>query len=290
MKSYFFPVFIENRTNPSEKLVINPNWGSLIHGVLMEKLPEQTVLELHKPQLNGFSQYILGYSDCQFLRKNRHLKELPYLNWFDAETPPDGVWSLSILEDSLIQIFDDILLKNKSVRWDLKYKNCSLIIGSDKFPNIIEESSFTELSSKAFHQTKPIRRYRIDFLTTTSFKQSGDYVLFPSEHLVLQNLIMRWDTFSKQIELGDEEVYNQLLTNTKITSYNLRSRRFSLNGSNITGFNGNVILNIRGPEALARLINIVMNMANFSGVGIKSALGMGGINVQPLIQDAIKDK
>lgn len=286
MKRYYFPIFID-RGASSQEIHLNYNWGSLLHGYFMESLPADKASELHKSALKGFSQFVLSAEDCLRLKKNAHIDDLPYLKWFgQKDTSPDGVWSFSLIDDELIESTDSLFSITAPKKIEIKQKNCSLCIGSETFDPIIVVDSFDTMAGKSFKKVKACRKFKIDFLTPTSFKQNGRYVLFPSEQLILQNLIMRWDAFSKNSSLGDDEIFKQLLANTYISSYGLFSKSFSANGIWIKGFSGYLELSIKGPETLANLVNILLSMSAFTGIGIKTALGMGAVAVTPLSNES----
>lgn len=282
MKRYYFPLYI-NQADFGKQAAFNHNWGSLLHGAMMEHVPSELAQELHRPALKGYSQYVLSPNDCRQLKRKFSTQTLPFLSWFDNEdNQPDGVWSLSVLDDDLLPVFQPLLPTTETRQLEIKQKQCNITIGSSTVQPLQFEDSFERITAKNFLQKKAHRQFRMDFLTPTTFKQSGQHVLFPSEHLILQNLIMRWDTFSKRTTLNDAEIFAQILANIRIRSYNLFSKGFSANGIWITGFCGYITLNIQGPETLANLVNMLMQMADFVGVGVKTAMGMGAISVTPI--------
>lgn len=46
----------------------------------------------------------------------------------------------------------------------------------------------------------------------------------------------------------------------------------------IPAFIGEVIINVRGPQQLSNLANMLIEFGTYSGVGIKTGMGMGGIS------------
>lgn len=127
---------------------------------------------------------------------------------------------------------------------------------------------------------KPARKYEIEFITPCTHKSGGNYVLFPSANLIIQSLYTRFASFSEEFSLDDPEAKEQIASNCHITGYNLRTSWFSLNNSGITGYTGRLWLTIGGPEQLARLAGLLLTYAEFSGIGIKTSLGMGGCRVR----------
>jgi len=104
-------------------------------------------------------------------------------------------------------------------------------------------------------------------------------VIIPTIELVIKSLFQRWDSFSKSLVLNDNEVRDQLISHCRIIGYDLKSTRYELEGVAISGFWGNTTLSIKGPDALVRIVNMLLYYSTYSGLGIKTALGMGGIEI-----------
>lgn len=119
------------------------------------------------------------------------------------------------------------------------------------------------------------KNIRLRFLTPTSFRQSGQYVLFPTKDLIMQSLTNKWNSWAQRFVLGDMK-----WDNCKISRYDLRSISYVLKGVKIQGFIGYVDIFFWGGESLIRLGNMICNFGNYSGIGIKTTLGMGGTLVE----------
>lgn len=227
------------------------NWGSIMHGVLMELLPGDIVEILHESSLNPYSQYVIPLSENE-------------LEWHI------GIWDndfSNILTKAVLPL-TQINLRHKGITLDVTSVNREI-------------KSEEDFLSQFFAVDNPCRRYRLEFLTPCTHKSGGEYVLFPSSRLILQSLLMRFSAYSNSFTLEDEEVLSHLTEYTKIVHYSLRTATFHLKDAGITGYIGRVILSIRGPEQLARLCGMLLSFAEYAGVGIKTSLGMGGCNVTP---------
>ncbi|MBR3258675.1 MAG: CRISPR-associated endoribonuclease Cas6 [Eggerthellaceae bacterium] len=126
----------------------------------------------------------------------------------------------------------------------------------------------------------PKTRVRVSFLTPTSFKSQGEYVLVPTVRLILQSLYMRYDLLNSGSKEIDEETLDYLVRHTKILDYKLRSARFANAtnaGKSIPGFVGNITFGIDGPATAAGLIRMLLKFGEYSGVGIKTSMGMGAM-------------
>ncbi len=228
------------------------HWGTLTHGALMEILPAEISEMLHENSLRPFSQYVLP-------------REGNMLDW------NIGVWDDEVAEAIIKAVLplSGIELKHKGVKLE--------ILGSEQ--SRISEKDFL---SGFFTAGDPCRRYVLEFLTPSTHKSAGEYVIFPTPELIIQNLCMRLNTFSQDFSADDPETMAEIASNVKIKSYSLRSARFSLQGTYIPGYLGRITLSLYGPVQLVRLTGMILSFAEYAGVGIKTSLGMGGCRVTPV--------
>jgi len=140
----------------------------------------------------------------------------------------------------------------------------------------LQEKAVIEIEEQAladkFLVREPYKKnIRIRFLTPTTFKQSDDYVLFPTKDLIMQSLTNKWNDWAQTFILED-----MTWDCCKISKYNLKSVTYNLKNTKIKGFVGYVDLFFWGSESVIRLANMVCNFGDYAGVGIKTTLGMGG--------------
>lgn len=228
----------------------NYNWGSLFHGFLMDTMPSEVGEMLHQSNLRPFSQYVVPQSEQQ-------------LNWVI------GLWD-STIADYIIQTVMPL------TRIDIKHKGITLKINS------IQRSSESEAEffSRFFTGETLCRRYEVEFVTPCTHKQDGAYVLFPTPELMIHSVSKRYAAFGQEVSLDDPEAIAQVARHIRIVRYSLRSAVFHMENTKITGYMGKTTLVINGPEQLARLAGAMLSFAEYSGMGIKTALGMGGVRVR----------
>ncbi|HZK43631.1 MAG TPA: CRISPR-associated endoribonuclease Cas6 [Syntrophomonadaceae bacterium] len=231
----------------------NYNWGSLFHGVLLEALPSEVTNLLHENQLKPYTQYITPRSEHSL------------------------TWTIGMWDNEIASHIIPAIMSMTNI--ELKHKNINIkVIGSQRL-----SVSKNEYFHKFFTSEKPCRRYEIEFLTPCSHKQQGEYVLFPTPDLIINSLSRRYNAYISDISLDDSEALQQIARNIKIVRYSLRSAVYYLESTKITGYMGKITIVIRGPEQLARLAGALLSFAEYSGIGIKTALGMGGIKVKEVI-------
>lgn len=234
-----------------EDVKFNSSMGSIFHGVLMELLGSEISEQLHVISLRPYSQ-------CVYYNKVQG-------------TP---LWRFGIIHDGLYERIMEGLEKNKKLH--LKHKNCDFSLGEVK---ILQESSFEKIMDEAFAGEIEGNRIDIQTLTTTAFKSEGGVVNFPNTAMLYNSLLNKWNGFSAEIKLEEHELHRTLGERTKIIAYNLRTQGFSLEGRAIYGFYGTFRMSIHGNEMTRRIINSLLQFAPYTGIGMKTALGMGAVNI-----------
>lgn len=224
--------------------------SSNMHGLLMELIDTNYAEILHNSSINPYSQFLEISDKC--------------------------IWHINTLtEESYLKIIKPIL--------DSKYENFLL-----KKNNIILKIISKTLVSKPkdvlvdnfYRDNGPVDRYiNIKFITPTSFKSNNKYVNFPDLKLIYQSLMNKFSTTCSEYNMNDEETLLQLTENSSITRYNLRSASFSLENTRIPAFIGTLTVRINGPETMARYAKLLVDFGQFSGVGIKTSLGMGAFQI-----------
>ena len=123
------------------------------------------------------------------------------------------------------------------------------------------------------------QKAELSFVSPASFKQAGRYAIFPQERLLLQSLLMRWNEACPMYPLRDADLLAEMENGIHIVDYSLRTGRFRLKSTAIPCFYGKVILEARLPVVLQELWQALLCFAPYSGVGIKTTLGMGGVEI-----------
>ncbi|WP_088889834.1 CRISPR system precrRNA processing endoribonuclease RAMP protein Cas6 [Leptolyngbya ohadii] len=109
----------------------------------------------------------------------------------------------------------------------------------------------------------------LQFLSPTSFKQKQVTQPFPLPELVFGSLLRRWNTFAP-LDLQFSAIEWQGF----VSAYELKTYAFKLEGGAEIGAQG--IVRYRFPNVeQARVATVLAHFAQFSGVGRKTAMGMG---------------
>ncbi|MEI3337825.1 MAG: CRISPR-associated endoribonuclease Cas6 [Clostridium sp.] len=223
--------------------------ASLLHGVLMEQIDSKYALSMHKQGLKPYSQSI-SIVDNKNIWSVRTLTKEAYKQ---------------IIEPLLSSNFIDFYLEHDSKKVAIFKKEVSYFQKSNLFTNFYTKKS------------NPI--YTIIFQTPTTFKKEGKYYYFPNIESIYGSLMRKYDATSDSDEMMNLETLKQLVDNTKIIEYKLHSIQYHLEGVKIPAFMGSIVLKIYGPQTMVNFANLLFQFGNFSGVGIKTALGMGKIKI-----------
>jgi len=234
-----------------ENRSININYGSLFHGLLMESIDSADANRLHENSLRPFSQY-LYYS-----------KELN--RW---------VWVINTLSEEM----DNIIYKFLNNQNQLKLKNKDLLIDID-YVKEYPIKSYSDLTNEVYSMEGK-RNISLDFLTPCSFKISGNNVIYPEIKYFYNTILNRWNSFSDVVSINDKEAIEHIINHTYIKAFNICSKSYSLESIFVKGFDGRMTFGVNGPEPLVNLSNLMFRFAEYSGLGSRTALGMGGIRVE----------
>ena len=222
--------------------------GSVLHGMLMEYVDKDYVESLHEQALRPYSQYLT----------------------FDREREA-LLWRISALNK---QAMDEVLapafalpmsvhLKQKG--WDLQ------ILGK----NYIRNTSYEKLAEKYFANELDVSAMEYRFITSCSFKTDGDYAIFPQPKLITKSLVNRWNAFASAEKLDERSVAYDLAEQVFVADYDLKMQKFALEGTRIQAFRGGYTLAFKGNLMSRKIMCMLGEFAQYSGIGIKTALGMG---------------
>lgn len=122
-------------------------------------------------------------------------------------------------------------------------------------------------------------RHQLTFCTPTAFKSRGRYQTMPSQHLIVQSLIRKWNSCILECPIEDEDGQGAeaLADGLKMTDFKIHSCNYLLKGSNIPGFVGSMTVENRLHGFHRELADALLVFAGYAGVGIKTTLGMGGV-------------
>lgn len=133
---------------------------------------------------------------------------------------------------------------------------------------------------EVFQEDNPSSIVYIHFYTPTTFKRQGKFVLFPDTRLIFQSLMQKYSRLIEGKSEIEEETLQFLADHSQISSYQLRSHHFPIHGRKYPAFRGRVTIRIQGASSLKAYAHMLLRFGEFSGVGTKCSLGMGGMRIE----------
>jgi len=233
------------------QLRLDAKSGSVLHGALIEHLDDTLATALHVPSLRPYSQH---------LRVNRES-----VRWRIGTLTPLAAEKLL---EPLAAENHEFYLRDKAAAIRLA--------GRQR----LVHCTYRDFAHHFFAAAEPTRRIVVSFVTPTSFKVDSSYQIFPSVFHLFQSLVNRWNACAGDFNLERPGLAEDLAAYTRISDYRLRLAPFSIEGNRIPAFVGELTLTLAGAEPLTRLACMLLAYAEVCGIGIKTALGMGGVTVQ----------
>lgn len=230
--------------------------SSNLQGVLMERIDADYAEQLHVQGLKPYSQYI----------RNGERKE----------------WIIKTLTKEAYQQIISPLLDHQFQEFDIEKKHIHIKICKKEIKVISYEQLMDE-----FYSNDCNRYLHLEFVTPTSFKSGGRYVIMPDMRYIYQSLMNKYSAVSMDMNMYDEETLQQLIESSHIIQYRLKSTSFPLEGVKIPSFKGEMCVKLSGTHTLANYVRLLARFGEFSGVGIKTAIGMGGIKIHDRHRDKV---
>lgn len=223
--------------------------SSLMQGVLMEHIEPQYAEELHKSALNPYSQH---------------------LEFADGEL----CWIITTFTKEAKEKVIEPILEDNAAEFYLKHKETALeVVGKT-----LEIKAYKQLLQETFFgSSKPY--LNMAFITPTAFKVDGRYQFYPTLPHIFKSLMKRHDSIAGNTEVYSEDLIKQIEEKLEVTRYHLRSTRFDLEGVKIPSFVGEISIRMHGTNQFSNLIHMLAEFGAYTGVGIKTSIGMGAIKL-----------
>lgn len=237
-------IFLKCKNNNCE---IKPKLGVFFHAWIMDQLSNSVASNLHENCLHPFATYVTYNDD--------------YVKF-----------CISLLNEKKCQPIKEAILNDK-----LK----SINVNNGLF-NIISKDTCKcteEQLSHIFYEEDASRYITLNFVTPTAFKTGGEYFFYPDLKLLFHSLLMKYNFIFENNQHVDNDLLEQICNTTSIVYYNLRSYRYPVHNVSIPSFIGKITLHCRGSQTLVNYLNMLFHFGEYSGVGVKTAMGMGHIKI-----------
>lgn len=242
INKWIFEVDIEDERNVY-------NLGSVFHGAIIEQLSDEM-----KDYLHNSSKY-------SPLKQRLYNKEGKYY------------WEVISLQDELATELQCVFETTDSFYLKSHQKTVHL---TQVAHQVISIKEFTDNIYQQEHYSKYIK---VRLLTPMSFKTDGKYDIFPDLRKMYRSAMLQYDTFADKYQVYDLELLDYLQENSRFVNYKLRSTKFYLEGTKIPAFIGEFTVQILAALPVVQLGHLLLSFGEYSGVGIKTSLGMGKFEI-----------
>lgn len=229
----------------------NYNISSILHGIIMEIIPSDYAEFLHNQKILPYSINITNYNN----------KLLWTINTLNLE-------AYEIIINSF-QNITEIYMKQKRKKIKVSFIN-------------LTTTTYEELiQNNYYNNTKIKKEYTIYIQTPLAFKSFNNYIILPNLKLFFQSIMRRFDYFSNTNKIYDSNTLKYLEENIRIRKYKIKSSIMYLHKYKVPGLLGEITININNNSNLIinNLLNLLLSYSEYSGIGIKTALGMGSISL-----------
>ncbi|WP_128837394.1 CRISPR-associated endoribonuclease Cas6 [Streptococcus sp. DD11] len=188
-------------------------------------------------------------------------------------TREETVWTVNLLsEEAERQILPQLLsleiIKLETYPEDILVKNIEI------------QSLSPQALLELFQGEEASHLVSLNFYTPTTFKSQGQFVLFPDTRLIFQSLMQKYSRLVEGKAEIEEETLQFLAEHSQISSYRLKSHYFPIHGRKYPAFEGRVTIRIQGASTLKAYAQMLLRFGEYSGVGTKCSLGMGGMKIE----------
>lgn len=222
--------------------------SSNLQGILMEQVDAEYARQMHEQGLKPYSQYL---------------------------EPQTKEWVIKTCTKEAYQAMILPLSDPEFMQFTIEKKGMQVKI-LNKSTNMLPKKELLE----EFYSDACSHYLNLEFLTPVSFKSNGRYQIMPEVRYLYQSLMNKYSAASAEMDMYDEETLEQLSGHSRIVRYRLKSTFFPVEGVKIPSFKGEVSIKIDGTDTMAKYARLLARFGEYSGVGIKTAMGMGALKIK----------
>ena len=232
---------------------------SRFQGVLLERVDTHFAERVHTLSTNPYSQYLTTLGDNERAGSSARFTKLE--------------WRVNTLDTDAKEHILSALLATRFDRFTVRASNLDLTVeGKD-----LVQISHKRLAERFYEPLCP-NDVTVRFVTPTAFKQQGAYVILPEPRLMLQSLALKYSTLFDGDEPG-ADLIDELGNAARVVRYSIRTQQFHVDRVRVPGFVGTVSFRVTGAPTLKSYVAMLLLFGEFSGCGIKTSMGMGGMRL-----------
>ena len=181
------------------------------------------------------------------------------------------IWRVTLLGEESRQALDPVL--GACAQLQLKRDHVTLHVAERQREQIPDVDTLFALCAGGSG------RHRLQFCTPAAFKSRGAYRILPTTRLLLHSLFQQWNGCFPDCPIEDEDGQGleTMADGLLCSRFALHDQAYCLKGNRIPGFVGSMTLENKLAGFHRELADALLVFAGYAGVGIKTALGMGGV-------------
>ncbi|MBX9722173.1 MAG: CRISPR system precrRNA processing endoribonuclease RAMP protein Cas6 [Candidatus Obscuribacterales bacterium] len=257
IEKYVLNLHVDEDRDPFLK---SPSRGALMHGVLMNSIDSSSLHQGSAPR--PFSQNLLWNSPGEYL------------------------WTINLLHEEgcssikhwLERVPSCIEIEHYESQMEVRNVSCVL------------STCYEQLLAEVFAELPP-KYVTFDFLSPLIFKKAGvkSPWPYPEARMILQSVLGRWNQFSDVANFGDETIFEDAAQQIAPHSLRIHTQRVSMDATSFAGAIGTASFLVLKSE-LRQLMNLAGRFAEFSGVGAKTAMGLGAVRFEASLETKKRPK
>ncbi len=226
----------------------SPSRGALMHGVLMNSIDASSLHQGSAPR--PFSQNLLWSAAGEYL------------------------WTINLLNENncaaikswLENVPSFIRIEHYDAQMEVRGVDC------------ISSTSYEQMLTEVFAELPP-KYVTFDFLSPLIFKKAGfkSPWPYPEARMILQSVLSRWNQYSDVATFSDETIFEDAAQHIAPHALRIQSQRISMDATNFVGTIGSASFLVSKSE-LRQLMNLAGRYAEYSGIGAKTAMGLGAVH------------
>lgn len=228
-----------------------PDFGyyqsSNLQGILMEQISRDYAEQMHEQRLKPYSQHL----------------EMDTNEWVVKTCTQESY------QEIILPLSNPAFTQFKIEKKDMQIKILEKSVKTIPRKELLDE----------FYSNTCSHYLNLEFLTPVSFKSNGRYMIMPEIRYIYQSLMKKYSA-ATDMDMYDEETLEQLSGSSRIVWYRLKSTFFPVEGVKIPSFKGELNIKIDGTDTMAKYARLLARFGEYSGVGIKTAMGMGALRIK----------
>jgi len=242
----------------------------------LRPLREGKILGLGGEALHGLVFKALLQGEPSYARRVHEAPQKPFAlsplegaereeGWTLLSPEKEVYFDLSFLTDHAVGIFSQGFIGG-----NFELGSCPIEILSS---SLLTSKDFRILKEEAPQEEK----LSLEFISPTVLAKGGRELPLPEPHALLSSLIIRWNTFAPKefhLDAGKER-------ELKISRFKLHSSLVKFEKFSSVGFMGRVEFKLPRSEEERKEVGFLFHFAEFSGVGHRTAMGLGRVRLAP---------